>query len=142
MPSSVRSLSQTIGFLAFGFSENPASGSSFGSSTMPVSSETSFMARSSLGAVAVDRLQIEFEAEAGFCRHRQFAILLHRHFFEERHQPRHVFDREPVRYRSDQMHMHFGNEMADDRQVERLRHARDLQPLRDAADPYQVYHRD
>src|SRR6266550_8421150 len=43
IPSSVRSLSQTIGFLAFGFSENPASGSSFGSSTMPVSSEAIFI---------------------------------------------------------------------------------------------------
>src|SRR5436190_2146425 len=141
MPSSVRSLSQTIGFLAFGFSENPASGSSFGNSTMPVSSEASFMARSSLGSAAVDRLQIEFEAEAGLCRHRQFAVLLHRHLFEERHQPRHVFDRQPVRHGADQMHMHLRDQVADDRQVERLGHAGDLQPLRDAADPHEIDHR-
>ena len=43
MPSSVRNRSQTIGFFAFGFSENPARGSSFGNRTMPVSSEASFI---------------------------------------------------------------------------------------------------
>src|SRR5579872_5145658 len=48
MPSSVKSRSQTIGFLAFGFSEKPASGSSFGSSTMPVSSEAIFISASPL----------------------------------------------------------------------------------------------
>src|SRR5206468_12382537 len=42
----------------------------------------------------------------------------------------------------DQMHMHLRDQMADDRQVEGLRHAGDFQPLRDAADPYQIYHRD
>ena len=33
-----------------------------------------------------------------------------------------------------------GNEVRDDRQVERLRHAGDLQPLRDAAGAQQVDH--
>src|SRR5262249_2347319 len=32
-----------------------------------------------LGAVAVDRLQIEFETEAKLRRHRELAVLLHRH---------------------------------------------------------------
>jgi hypothetical protein len=35
-PSSVRIRNVTIGFLALGFSEKPASGSSFGSATIPV----------------------------------------------------------------------------------------------------------
>src|SRR5437899_12471803 len=48
MPSSLRSLSQTIGFFALGFSEKPASGSSFGNSTMPVSSEAIFIGCPSL----------------------------------------------------------------------------------------------
>src|SRR5436309_13171787 len=46
MPSSVCRRSQTIGFFAFGFSEKPASGSSFGSSTMPVWSEAIFIGAS------------------------------------------------------------------------------------------------
>ena len=38
--------------------------------------------------------------------------------------------------------MDFGNEVADDRQVEGFGHAGDLHPLRDAADPHQIDHDD
>src|ERR1700730_1211791 len=38
--------------------------------------------RRGLRAVAVDCRLVEFEAEAGFGGHRQFAVLLHRHLFE------------------------------------------------------------
>ena len=46
MPSSVPTRKVTIGLVAFGFSENPASGSSFGSATICVRIEVIFITRS------------------------------------------------------------------------------------------------
>src|SRR5213075_1642634 len=46
--------------------------------------------------------------------------------FEEAHQPRHVFDGQPVRNSADQVDVDLGDQVADDRQVEGLGHAGDL----------------
>src|SRR5215471_16992945 len=98
MPSSVRDLSQTIGFLAFGFSEKPASGSSFGNSTMPVSSEAIFIAPS-LCRKAPQGLGREGKAEAGLGGQDHVALHHRRRLIEQFQHPRHVLDGEAVRDR-------------------------------------------
>src|SRR5204862_7861533 len=98
MPSSVRSRSHTIGFFAFGFSENPASGSSFGNSTTPVSSEAIFIVPSS-DRETLDGVGGEREAEAGLLRQDHVALVDRRGFLEQLQHPRHVFDRQPIRDR-------------------------------------------
>src|SRR5215469_12606115 len=142
-PSSVRTRNVTIGFVAFGFSEKPASGSSLGSATMPVAIEAIFIRNApSCSAKPVDCRLVEFEAKPRRGRHRKLAIYRLRDLFEEPHQPRHVFDREPIRDRADQVNMNFGDQMTDDREVESFGHPGDLHPLGYAADPHQVDHDD
>ena len=72
--------------------------------------------------VAIERGLVEFEAETGCGRHHELAVLRPRDLLEEAHQPRHVFDGEPVRNRPDQVDMDLGDQVADDRQVESLGH--------------------
>src|SRR5579875_2895377 len=84
-------------------------------------------------AVAGDRILVEVETEAGGVRQDQLAVLRPRHLFEQPEQPRHVFDRQPIRHGADEMDMDFGHPMADDRQVCGRGHAGDLEPGRDAA---------
>jgi len=78
------------------------------------------------GAVALERGLVKFEAETGCRRHDELAVLRPRNLFEEAHQPRHVLDRQPVGHRPDQMDVDLGDPVADDGQVESLRHAGDL----------------
>src|ERR1700756_1102483 len=110
-----------------------------------ISSKRSTSASSSAKTVLGNTIALEgglvgFEAETGWVRHDEPAVLWPRHLFEEAHQPWHVFDRQPVRHRADQVDMDLGNEMADHRQIEGFGHAGDLHPLRDTADPHQVDH--
>ena len=56
----------------------------------------------------------------------------------EAQHPRHVFHGEPVRAGGDEMRQDLRHHVADDRQVERLRHSGDLHPRGDATDTSEV----
>src|ERR1700721_1271742 len=114
MPSSVRSGRVTIGFFALGFSENPASGSSFGSRTMSVWSEAIFMTLSSRGE-PLHCILIQRETKAGLVGQHKLAAVEHRRLVEQLQHPRHVLDGQSIGYRGDQMSVEFGNHMADHR---------------------------
>src|SRR5215472_17476154 len=108
MPSSVASRRMTIGRAMFGSSAVLASGSSCGMTRICERMRDIFMLRSPLrNAVAIDRRLVEAEPETGRARHDELAVLGPRHRFEEAHQPRHVFDRQPVWHRPDQMDVNF-----------------------------------
>src|SRR5260370_21169449 len=91
---------------------------------------------------ALERSLVEFKAEAGRGWHPELAFHGTWNFLEEPPEPRHVFDGESVRDRTDQMHMHFRYEVTDHRQLEGLCHPGALEPLRDAADPHEIDHHD
>src|SRR5262249_44407208 len=92
----------------------------------------------SANLVALERCLIEREPESGLRGYEQLAVIELRRFFPKPQRPRHVFDREAVGDRRDQMHVQLGDEMADHGQIERLRHTGDLHPLRDAARAQQI----
>src|SRR5262245_65296367 len=81
--------------------------------------------RGSADLEALHRRLVEGEAEPGLLRHRELAALDRRRLLVEAQGPRHVLDGEADGDRRDQVHVDLRDQMAHDRQVERLGHARD-----------------
>src|SRR6267142_1810601 len=92
--------------------------------------------------IALERRLVEREAEPGLSRYHEQAALDGRRLLLEPERPRHVLDGEAVGNGRDEMDVDLRHEVAHHGEVERLGHAGDLHPLRDAAHAQEVDHHD
>src|SRR5262249_5226969 len=100
------------------------------------------LGRGSADLKAFHRGLVERQAEAQLLWHDELPALDGRRLLVEVQGPRHVLDGQAVGDRCDQVHVDLRYQMANDRQIERLGHARDLHPLRDTAYAQEVDHHD
>src|SRR6476661_4105245 len=91
---------------------------------------------------ALERFRVELEPQPRFVGYGQLTVHRLRHFLPQLRRPRHILDGETVRNRRNHMHGNLRAQVIHDRQIERLSHAGDLHPLRDAARAYHVDHHD
>src|SRR5439155_13850765 len=88
--------------------------------------------------IALHRLFIELEPEAGAVRRHELTLLDPRHCREDASRSRHVLHHVAVGDGRQQVHLDLGHHVAAHRNPMRLREGRDLPPRRHATDPRQV----